>query len=93
MESLVVERKYVAVGEKNAICTNLCTGNDCTNRSGEFQSDVHSNELISNENEDILFSDDEYHNAMDDDEVHISDNSQDDDLLELMGLLSDQEDN
>lgn len=40
-----------------------------------------------------MSSDDEYHNAIDDDKIHISNHNQDDELLELNDLLSDEEDN
>ena len=49
--------------------------------------------LFNDESEDNLSSDDEYHNAIDDDKIHISNHNQDDELLELNDLLSDEEDN
>lgn len=40
-------------------CTNLCTCNDCRNRSGQSQSDVRSDELVKDESEDNSYSGDE----------------------------------
>ena len=92
VQSLVVKREYVSYKRKNEFYTNLCrTCNDCTNRPGESQSEERSDELINNESEDDSSSDDEYHGAMDNDELDISDYNQDDDLLELTDLLSDKE--
>ena len=75
--------KYVAVREKNVFCTNLWTCNDYTNRPGEFHLDVRSSKLINDESEDNSSSDDEYHNAMDDDKLDISDYNL---LLKSVGL-------
>ena len=49
------------------ICTILRTCNDSRNISGESQSDLHSDKLIKDESEDYSPSDDEYHDAMDND--------------------------
>ena len=49
-----------------------------------------SEELINDESEYDLSLDDEYHDAMGNNELDISDCNQDDNLLEPMYLLSDE---
>ena len=50
-----------------AFCTILRTCKDSRNISGESQSDLHSEKLIKDESEDYSPSDDEYHDAVDND--------------------------
>lgn len=72
--------------------TNLCTCNDCKNRHCKFQSDVRSNELIINQCGEDSSSDDECHDVMGNDEIDISDENKNGNLLELMDLVNDDED-
>ena len=71
---------------KNAFCTNLWKCDDCTNRLGGSQSVLTMRVGTS--------SDDEYHDAIDNDELDIYNqmNNQNDNLLQLIYLLSDEED-
>ena len=71
---------------KNAFCTNLWKCDDCTNRLGGSQSVLTMRVGTS--------SDDEYHDAIDNDELDIYNqmDNQNDNCLELIYLLSDEED-
>ena len=60
---------------------NLCTCSDCRNRLSEFQLGELFGQLIDNGSEDDSYSDDEYHYAMDNDGIDISDYNRDNHLF------------
>ena len=55
--------------------------------------DVLSSELVNDEKEDDSSWDDEYHDAMENDKLDISNNNENDNFLKLLDLLSNEESN
>ena len=55
--------------------------------------DVLSSELVNDEKEDDSSWDDEYHDAMENDKLDISNNDENDNFLKLLDLLSNEESN
>ena len=52
-----------------------------------------SSELVNDEKEDDSSWDDEYHDAMENDKLDISNNNENDNFLKLLDLLSNEESN